>query len=75
MQKPSEHFLHARALRADILATPDVWLPRREILLEWLEGFLGRAETSRYELGPTEATDLTELDRFLRKKKVPIAAA
>ena len=75
MQKHSEHFLHARALRADILAAPDIWLPRREILLEWLEGFVGRSETTRYELGPTEAADLTELERFLRKKKVPVAAA
>ena len=75
MQKQSEHFLQARSLRADILAAPDVWLPRREILVEWLDGFVRRAEKPSYHLGLTEEADLTALDRFLRKKKVPVAAA
>ena len=69
-----EHLTHSRALRADILAAPDVWLPRREILLEWLNGFLLRATALKYELGATEADDLNALDRFLRKMKVPVAA-
>lgn len=71
----NDHLLHANALRADILASPDTWLPRREILLEWLDGFLGRAKGSSYELRETEAADLTALDRFLRKSKVPVAVA
>ncbi len=74
MQKYHEHLTHARALHADILAAPSVWLPRREILLEWLEKFLVRADRPKYELGDTEADDLTALDQFLRKKKVPVAA-
>jgi len=73
MQKNKEHLIHARTLRADILAAPGVWLPRREILLEWLNAFLLRAESSKYELEETEASDLTALDQFLRRKKVPVS--
>lgn len=66
-----EHLLHARALRADILGAPEMWLPRRETLLEWLSGFLTRAAAPKYELGVTEAADLAALEHFLRKKKIP----
>ena len=75
MQKPTEHFLQATALRADVLAAPSIWLPRREVLLDWLNGFLKRAEQPAYDLGETEAEDLKELDLFLRRKKIPVAAA
>jgi hypothetical protein len=71
MHKYHEHLTHARALRADILAAPAVWLPRREILVEWLTAFLLRADMPKYELGETEAADLAALDQFLRKKNVP----
>jgi hypothetical protein len=73
MNKHHAHLTHARSLRADILAAPAVWLPRREILLEWLAGFVTRAEAPSYELGETEADDLAALDQFLRKKKIPVA--
>lgn len=75
MDKPSKYFLHARSLRADVLAAPDVWLPRREILLEWLNGFLRRSEKPAYDLGETEAEDLTALDLFLRKRNIPVVDA
>ena len=75
MHKSSEHLRHARALRADILASPEVWLPRREILVEWLDGFVRRATAPSYDLGETEAADLTALENFLRRKKVPVAPA
>jgi hypothetical protein len=74
MHKPNVHLTHARTLRADILAAPEVWLPRREVLLEWLNGFVLRAAEPNYHLGETEAADLTALDSFLRKKKIPAAA-
>ena len=73
METLNQYVTQARALRASILGAPTVWLPRRETLLEWLNGFLLRAEKTRYELGETEATDLVALDHFLRKKKIPIA--
>jgi len=74
MNKHSEHVDHARALRADIMASPNVWLPRRDKLIEWLDGFLTRSESPKYELEETEAADLTALDRFLRVQQVPAAA-
>ena len=73
MSKLQEHAVHARALRADILAAPAVWLPRREIIVEWLDKFLQRVGTPHYALGETEADDLDALDKFLRKKSVPVA--
>ena len=74
MNKSNEHVIQARALRADIVAAPDVWLPRRDVVLDWLDGFLRRAEARTYELGETEASDLDALEQFLRRKKVPVAA-
>jgi hypothetical protein len=73
MNQHHEHLVHARALRADILAAPNVWLPRREILVDWLDKFLQRVVVPNYELGETEAADLAALDKFLRKKFVPVA--
>lgn len=73
MNPHHEHLIHARALRADILAAPSVWLPRREILLDWLDKFLQRGAAANYELGETEAADLAALDKFLRKRSVPVA--
>lgn len=67
------HLARARSLRADLLASPTVWLPRREILLEWLNAFLARAKATEYELGATEADDLAAVDRFLRTNQIPIA--
>jgi hypothetical protein len=73
MYQPNEHLFHARTLRADILASPAVWLPRREVLLQWLDGFLLRAGVPAYDLGETEAADLKALDQFLRRQHVPVA--
>lgn len=73
MNKHNEHLVHARSLRADILAAPGVWLPRREVLVEWLEKFVQRVAVPNYELGETEAADLAAVEKFLRKKFVPVA--
>ena len=75
MNQHNEHLLHARALRSDILGAPGVWLPRREILLEWLEKFLQRVAAPNYDLGESEAADLAALDKFLRKRMVPVAVS
>ena len=73
MNKHNTHLTHARALRADIVGAPQVWLPRREAVLEWLDSFLLRAAQPKYELGDSEPDDLTALDRFLRQQDVPVA--
>lgn len=67
------HIIHARALRADLLASPAVWLPRREIIVEWLSELLSRAQNPSYEFQAAETNDLDAVDRFLRKNKVPVA--
>lgn len=73
MQKHHTHLVHAQALRADIVSSPDLWLPRRDAILHWLNAFLARAETGKFELAATDADDLAALDTFLRKKKIPTA--
>jgi hypothetical protein len=62
--------IHARALRNDILSAPSVWLPRRDVLLEWLNGFVRRAEVPSYGLAETEISDLQALDAFLRTREI-----
>jgi hypothetical protein len=73
MNNNNESLAQARALQADILAAPAVWLPRRENMLLWLSAFVQRASAPKYELGETEAADLAALDQFLRKKQLPVA--
>jgi hypothetical protein len=73
MNTHNTHLVHARALLADIQAAPDTYIPRREILTEWLSSFLVRAQAPRYDLGDTEVADLTALDQFLRGKHVATA--
>ena len=75
MNTQSENISRANALRGEILAAPDVWIPRRDSLLDWLNAFVLRAAAPSYELGETEAADLMALDRFLRHRKVPSALA
>jgi hypothetical protein len=69
----NEQLTQARALQADILAAPAIWLPRRENMLLWLNAFLQRAAAPKYVLGETEAADLAALGQFLRKKQLPVA--
>jgi hypothetical protein len=75
MLKHHEHLTHARSLLAGMEAAPDAYLPRRAILSEWLDAFVIRASLPRYELGATEAEDLTALDDFLRSKDIAVMAA
>lgn len=74
MLKNDPQLLHARSLRSDLVAAPEVWLPRREILLGWLNEFLTKAEQPRYELEAEDTADLGALEQFMRRHKVPIAA-
>lgn len=63
---------HARALRADLLAAPSVWLPRREVILDWLSDLVRRATAPNYAFAATESDDLVELERYLRTNNVPV---
>jgi hypothetical protein len=75
MNTQNENISRANAMRGEILAAPDVWLPRRDSLLDWLNAFVLRAAAPSYALGETEEADLKALDRFLRHRKVPAALA
>jgi hypothetical protein len=72
MHSPTKHLSHARALLADIAGSPTIYLPRRDILVEWLQAFVGRAQATSYDLPDTEAKDLAALDEFLRANNVPV---
>ena len=74
MTESNPHLRHARSLRADILAAPSIWLPRREVLVQWLDGFLLRARAPAYTLEEIEAADLEALDLFLRGKLILVVA-
>ena len=67
------HQTHARSLLADIEGAPGTILPRRETIVEWLNGYLLRTDRRGYVMDPTEADDLIELDKFLRLHAVPVA--
>jgi hypothetical protein len=64
----------ARSLLAAIQAAPDTLLPRRETIVEWLDGFLLRSDRRGYVVAPTEADDLNALEKFLRSHKVRVEA-
>jgi hypothetical protein len=65
---------HARALLEDIQRAPEIALPRRETLVDWLNAFLLRAGRRGYVMAQAETEDLIALDRFLRSLNIPVAA-
>jgi hypothetical protein len=73
MNKSSKYLEQALALQQSIMSSPEIWLPRRDSLLEWLNNFVKRAESSTFVLGETEAADLADLELFISKKKIQIA--
>ena len=74
MHKNNPQLIQARALRSDLIAAPGVWLPRREIVLGWLNELVTRGETPRYQPEETDAADLGALEQFMRDHHIPIAA-
>ena len=65
---------HAKALLAGIEGAPDTYLPRRAVIVDWLNGYLLRSDRRDYVMDPTEADDLAELEKFLRQHDVPVTA-
>lgn len=57
----------ARGLLAAIQASISVFFPRRDPIVAWLNSFISRSTQKGFILGETEADDLTELEKFLRK--------
>ncbi len=65
---------HAKALLAGITGVPETYLPRRAVIVDWLNGYLLRSDRRGYVMDPEESDDLIELDKFLRAHEVPTAA-
>lgn len=62
---------YAESLYADIHAVVKDSLPRREVLLGWLDDFLLRAKKRGFQMEQADVNDLTALDQFIRINKVP----
>jgi len=62
---------YATSLHADIKAAVNDGLPRREVLLEWLDDFLVRAKKRSFQLEQPDVDNLTALDQFVRHNRIP----
>jgi hypothetical protein len=62
---------YATSLYTDIHAVVKDGLPRREVLLDWLDDFLQRAKKRGFEMAQADVNDLTALDQFVRINKIP----
>jgi len=62
---------YASSLHADIKAAVNDGLPRREVLLEWLDDFLVRTKKRHFEIEQADVENLTALDQFVRFNRIP----
>ena len=62
---------YAESLYADIHAVVKDSLPRREVLLGWLDDFLLRAKKRGFQMEQADVNDLTALDQFVRINGIP----
>ena len=66
--------VYATSLHADIKAAVNDGLPRREVLLDWLDNFLLRAKKRGFEMVQEDVDNLTALDQFVRFNRIPATA-
>jgi hypothetical protein len=66
--------VYATSLHADIEAAVNDGLPRRQVLLDWLDDFLRRAKKRGFEMAREDLDNLTALDQFVRFNKIPATA-
>jgi hypothetical protein len=62
---------YATSLHADIKAAINDGLPRREVLLDWLDEFLLRAKKRNFQMEQADVDNLTALDQFVRFNRIP----
>ncbi len=62
---------YATSLYTDIHAVVKDGLPRREVLLDWLDDFLLRAKKRGFQMVQADVDDLTALDQFVRINRIP----
>lgn len=63
--------VYATSLHADIEAAVNDGLPRRDVLLGWLDDFLLRAKKRGFEMVQEDVDNLTALDQFVRYNRIP----
>ena len=71
MSEPTSYQVYATSLHDDITASVNDGLPRREILLEWLEDFQTRAKKKGFQVEQADIDNLTALDQFVRFNRIP----
>ncbi len=63
---------YATSLRDDIKSAATAGLPRRDILLDWLDDFLLRAKKRGFQMQQTDVDNLNALDQFVRFNGIPV---
>ena len=63
--------VYATSLHADIHAVVKDGLPRREVLLDWLDDFLLRAKKRGFQMEQAEVNNLIALDQFVHMNGIP----
>jgi hypothetical protein len=66
--------VYATSLHADIEAAVNDGLPRREVLLDWLDDFLQRVKKRGFQMVQGDVDNLTALDQFVRFNRIPATA-
>jgi hypothetical protein len=64
----------AKSLLAGIQGAPETYLPRRAVIVDWLNSYLLRSDRRDYIMDPAEGDDLNALEKFLHTHAVPTAA-
>jgi hypothetical protein len=63
--------MYAASLLDDIRTAAKTGLPRREVLLDWLDDFLERTKRRGFEMEQAEVDDLIALDQFVHRNGIP----
>lgn len=71
MTSSQPHQAYAHSLQADLQAAPRADVPRRDVLLGWLEDFLRRAAAKGFALASEDLENLIALDKFVRVNRIP----
>ncbi|HUJ45252.1 MAG TPA: hypothetical protein VLW52_16775 [Opitutaceae bacterium] len=67
--------VYAVSLLADLQATTAKdGVPRREVLLDWLDDFLVRAKKRGFEMAQVEVDNLIALDEFVHRNGIAATA-
>lgn len=71
MSELTTYQAYATSLHDDIKAAVSDGLPRREVLLDWLDDFLKRTKKRDFQVEQVDVDNLTALDQFVRFNGIP----